>query len=142
MIRARPLIPVFVAVLGTAAAANGVFMLADPASRYFAIPGVITTGPFTQHFVRDIGLIVLRIGAETVSGAPVPGKRVALWSAAGIWLAGHAVLHLWEVSVGICVPDAISRDFPAVTLPALVAIPLAVWALQDARPGEAGGVFS
>lgn len=142
MMRARPPILVFEAVVGAGADANGIFMLADPGIWYFAIPGVITTGPFNQHFVRDIGLIFLLIGAAMVSGAPIPGQHVALWSAAGIWLAGHAVLHLWEMSVGICGPDAIAPDFPAVTLPALVAIPPAVWAWRDARRGEAGGAFS
>lgn len=77
-----------------------------------------------------------------VRGALITGQRVTLWAAAGIWLAGHAVLHTWEMSVGICGPDAIARGFPAVTLPALLAIPLAVWAWRDARRGEAGGVFS
>lgn len=124
MIRVRALILLFAAVLGAGAAANDVFMLADPANWYFAVPSVTTTGPFDQRFVRDIGLIFLLIGAAMVSGALITGQRVTLWAAAGIWLAGHAVLHTWEVSVGICGPDAIARDFPAVTLPALVAIPL------------------
>lgn len=142
MMRVRPVIVAFAAVLGVGAAANGVFMLADPANWYFAIPGVTTTGPFNQHFLRDIGLTFLLIGTAMVSGALIPVQRVALWSAASLWLAGHAIFHLWEVSVGICGPDAIARDFPAVTLPALVAILLAVWAWGDAGRSEAGGAFS
>ena len=45
------------AVLGLAALANGIFMLYTPLDWYFAVPGVTTTGPFNQHFLRDIGLI-------------------------------------------------------------------------------------
>ncbi len=48
--------------LGLAALANGVYMLLAPESWYFAVPGVTTTGPFNQHFVRDIGLIFLLLG--------------------------------------------------------------------------------
>jgi hypothetical protein len=140
--RARSLILGLAAVLGFAAVANGAFMLANPAEWYFAIPGVTTTGPFNQHFLRDIGLIFLLIGAAMLAGALIPGQRVALWGAAGLWLAGHALVHLWEVSVGLCGPDAIARDFPAVTLPALVAIALAVWAWRDARRGRAQEVFA
>lgn len=47
-----------VAVLfGVALAANGIFMLVAPENWYFAVPGVTSTGPFNQHFLRDIGLI-------------------------------------------------------------------------------------
>lgn len=114
--------------------ANGVFMLLDPPNWYFAVPGVTGTGPFNQHFIRDIGLIYLLMGAAMLAGVLRPRLRVALWGAAGCWLAGHALFHLWEVSVGICGPDAIARDFPAVTLPAIAVIALTGWAWRDARP--------
>lgn len=49
-------IPVTIAILlGIGGIANGLFMLVSPADWYFAVPGVTTTGPFNQHFVRDIG---------------------------------------------------------------------------------------
>lgn len=138
MMKGRSLIPGFAAFLGVASIANGAFMLVDPANWYFAVPGVTGTGPFNQHFLRDIGMIFLLIGAAMIAGALIPNQRVALWSAAGLWLIGHAIFHLWEVSAGICGPDAIARDFPAVTLPALVAIALALWAWRDTRRGAAG----
>jgi hypothetical protein len=46
-------------LLGVALEANGVFMLVSPEQWYFAVPGVTSTGPFNQHFLRDIGLIFL-----------------------------------------------------------------------------------
>jgi hypothetical protein len=44
-------------LLGAGSVANGLYMLALPTAWYFAVPGVTTTGPFNQHFLRDIGLI-------------------------------------------------------------------------------------
>jgi hypothetical protein len=120
-------------ILGLGALANGLFMLASPANWYFAVPGVTTTGPFNQHFLRDIGLIFLFIGAAFLIGAARPIYRVALWAAASLWLAGHALFHFWEVAVGICGPSALARDFPAVTLPAILGCIVTVWAIQD-RP--------
>jgi hypothetical protein len=55
--------------------------------------------------------------------------RVLLWGAAAIWLSGHAVFHFWEVAVGICSPSDLVRDLPAVTLPAVIAVALTVWAI-------------
>jgi hypothetical protein len=117
-------------LMGTAAIANGVYMLVAPESWYFAVPGVTTTGPFNQHFVRDIGLIFLFLGAAFLVGAARPDLRVIFWGAATIWLAGHALFHFWEVAVGICSPSALARDFPAVTLPALIGAGLTLWAIR------------
>lgn len=119
--------------LGIAAGANGVYMLVSPESWYFAVPGVTTTGPFNQHFVRDIGLIFLFLSGAFLIGAAQPESRVFLWGAATLWLCGHALFHFWEVAVGICSASAIPRDFPAVTLPAMIGIGLTVWALFNAR---------
>lgn len=125
------------AVIGIGAQANGLFMLLDPANWYFAVPGVTTTGPFNQHFIRDIGLIFLFVGTAFVAGAAKARNRVLLWSAATLWMSGHALFHFWEVAVGICGPSALVRDFAAVTLPALIGIALTWWAVVDARAASA-----
>jgi hypothetical protein len=124
-------------VLGVLAIANGVFMLVAPEDWYFAVPGVTTTGPFNQHFVRDIGLIFLLLGGAFLFGAVRPDLRVALWGAASIWLSGHALFHFWEVAVGICGPSDLLRDFPAVTLPAILALLLTYWAIGQPRAAVA-----
>ena len=67
------------ALLGTAAVANGVYMLVAPESWYFAVPGDPTTGPFNQHFIRDIGLIFLFLGGAFLTGVARPDLRVAFW---------------------------------------------------------------
>ena len=123
-------------VLGVAAIANGIFMLVAPESWYFAVPGVTTTGPFNQHFVRDIGLIFLLLGGAFLLGAAQPHVRVISWGAASIWLSGHALFHFWEVAVGICSASAIPRDFPAVTLPAILGLCLTFWAISQRRASD------
>jgi hypothetical protein len=116
-------------LLGLALAANGIFMLASPEHWYVAVPGVTSTGPFNQHFLRDIGLIFVFLGGAFLLGTARPQFRVLLWGAASIWLLGHALFHFWEVAVGICSPSDLVRDFPAVTLPAIIAVVLTLWAL-------------
>lgn len=121
-------------LMGVLATANGLFMLVSPGDWYLAVPGVTTTGPFNQHFVRDIGLIFLLIGAAFLAGTARPEGRILLWGAPTVWLAGHAFFHLWEVAVGICGPSAIARDFPAVTLPAILGAAITLWAIRRPRP--------
>lgn len=126
----------FAALFGAGLSANGAYMLMAPADWYFAVPGVTSTGPFNQHFVRDIGLIFILIGLALCAGVVRRSERVVLWGAAGLWLAGHALFHWWEVAVGICGSDALARDFPAVPLPALVTVALAIWAWRDVTPAH------
>jgi hypothetical protein len=124
-------------LLGVAMVANGIFMLVSPEGWYLAVPGVTSTGPFNQHFLRDIGLIFLLLGGAFLLGAALPHVRVLLWAAPSIWLTGHALFHFWEVAVGICSPSVIPRDFPAVTLPATIGIALTFWAIRQSRGGDA-----
>lgn len=134
----RTIVLAVAALLGALAVANGGFMLIAPEDWYFAVPGVTGTGPFNQHFVRDIGLIFVLLGGAFLVGAAQPHVRVVLWGAATLWLCGHALFHFWEVAVGICTPDVLPRDFPAVTLPALIGLGLSVWAYRNARIGDLG----
>jgi hypothetical protein len=120
-------------ILGIGAEANGIFMLISPANWYFAVPGVTTTGPFNQHFIRDIGFIFLFIGTSFLIGAVRPQFRTVLWAAPALWLSGHALFHFWEVAVGICGASALARDFPAVTLPAILGLLIT---LQSTRDGS------
>lgn len=120
-------------VLGALAVANGLFMLISPENWYFAVPGVTSTGSYNQHFIRDIGLIFMLIGASFLCGAKRPDMRLFLWAAPTIWLSGHALFHFWEVAVGICSPSVLPRDFPAVTLPAILGWVVTLWAARSNR---------
>jgi hypothetical protein len=120
-------------LLGLGAIANGLIMLAVPMDWYYAVPGVTDTGPFNQHFLRDIGLIYVFIGIALLVGVLRPEARTYLWGAAAAWQIGHAIFHILEVVVGICGPHALARDFPDVTLPAIVTLMLAIWSAADRR---------
>src|SRR5690606_3005309 len=128
---------VMVAFNGLFLSANGLFMLIDPLTWYELVPGVTDTGFFNQHFIRDIGFIQLFLGIAFVVGLLRPERRIGLWAAATLWLSAHALFHFWEVAVGICSPSAIPRDFPAVTLPALIGLTLTLWAIRRVRSGKA-----
>jgi hypothetical protein len=107
---------------------NGMFMLIAPEQWYYLVPGVKETGSYNQHFIRDIGIIQIFLGAAFVIGMVRLSLRIHLWAVVTLWLIAHANFHFWEVAVGICAPSALLRDFPAVTLPALLGIVVTAWA--------------
>jgi hypothetical protein len=121
-------VSILVAYNGLLLFGNGLFMLTVPRTWYYFAPGVTSTGPFNQHFIRDIGIIQMFLGAAFGIGMIRPSLRVELWAAATLWLIAHAIFHLWEVAVGINSPSVLSRDFPDVILPALIGIALTAWA--------------
>jgi hypothetical protein len=101
-------------------AANGLFMLGDPAAWYGAVPGVAMTGPFNPHFVRDIGCAYLAAGAALIWFA-VDGR--ARWAAlaGGVFLALHALVHLADAASGRETVDGLATDLlPVFVPPALV----------------------
>jgi hypothetical protein len=122
-----------VAVNGLFLFGNGLFMLIAPMKWYFSVPGVTTTGLYNQHFIRDIGIIQIFLGAAFGIGMLRPGIRLGLWAGATSWLIAHALFHVWEVAVGICGVSALGRDFPAVSLPALLGIAATAWARWGSR---------
>lgn len=122
-------------LLGLAALGNGVFMTLAPEAWYWLVPGVPDRGPFNQHFVRDIGMIYLLIGAAFIYGAINLRHRLTLWLVPTAWLVAHALFHIWEVLVGICGPESLLEDFAGVTLPALLALGLLYWSAKG-RAGE------
>jgi hypothetical protein len=66
----------------------------------------------------------------------LPRYRIVLWATPTSWLWGHALFHFWEVAVGICGPAVLVRDFPAVTLPAIIGTVLTFWAALEGRAAE------
>jgi len=100
----------------------GAYMLAQPLLWYRALPTVAFTGPFNQHFVRDIGAAYLTCGL--LLGWAVLDLRVRrLGALAGaLWLSLHALVHLYEVITGICGVAIFWRDFPGVFGPPALAL--------------------
>ena len=64
------------------------------------------------------------IGVAFIAGAMYIKHRLLLWLMPTAWLTGHAIIHVWEVIVGICGTISLIEDFAGVTLPALVALSL------------------
>lgn len=127
------------ALLGIGMFVNGIVMLYNPAFWYFAVPTVTATGPFNQHFIRDIGLIYLMIGAGYLIGIFAPAQRVWLWAAATLWLGLHGFFHLWEIGVGYCGADTIAKNGHAVYLPAIIGLIGIVIELRERRRARAAG---
>jgi hypothetical protein len=111
-------------ILGAGLAANGLFMLGDPAAWYAAVPGVPMTGPLNPHFVRDIGCAYCVAGAALAALAFAARARAAAL-AGGAFLALHALVHLWDWASGREMLDHLIADLPAVFAPPALALWLA-----------------
>src|ERR1700677_2366352 len=108
-------------VLGAALAANGLFVLGDPAAWYAAVPGVTMTGPLNPHFVRDIGCAYLMAGA-TLAAFAVDARARPAALAGGAFLALHALVHLWDMASGREDLHHFVQDLPGVFLPPAIAL--------------------
>lgn len=119
-------------LLGVGLGINGLLMLGVPFDWYEAVPGVVKTGPFNAHFVRDIGAAYLVCGLAL--GAFARRPRVA-WSAllaAAGFLSLHAIIHLFDTVCGRSSLGDLARDLPGVFGPALVSLALSLRAAREA----------
>lgn len=94
---------------------NGLLMLAAPEYWYHLIPTVPFTGPFNEHFVRDIGCAYLVCGLAFAWLLRNPLR----WPAAAIaslFLVLHALTHLWDGIAGRESIEHLISDIPAVFL--------------------------
>jgi hypothetical protein len=127
---------VMVAFNGLFLSLNGLFMLVAPQVWYDFVPGVTDTGFFNQHFIRDIGLIQLFLGLAFGVGMFRPERRIGLWAVATLWLWAHALFPPVGSRRRQLCPSVIIRDFPAVSLPAIVGTILNLWAIRQAHAGR------
>ena len=117
-------------ILGLGLAVNAVVMLIDPAYWYRTLPGVSSTGPLNDHFVRDIGCANLVAGVVLLVHALRRTAPVSALVAAAGFLFLHAGLHVWELTGARSGSGhRVLRDLSTVYLPAL----LAAWVAIDAR---------
>tara|TARA_R110002124_G_scaffold130415_1_gene292300 strand:- start:136 stop:1071 length:936 start_codon:yes stop_codon:yes gene_type:complete len=98
----------------------GLFMIIRPLDWYVSIPTVITTGPPNKHFIRDIGIAYAACGIMLLYASINIHMRWLAAFAGALWLSLHGVLHIYEVSVGICSPNAFIADAPGVLGPPLL----------------------
>jgi hypothetical protein len=82
----------------------------------------------------------LFLGVAFGVGMFKPARRVELWVGATLRLIAHAVFHVWDVAVGICSPSVLVRDFPAVSMPALMGIALTTWAWLSPKAARAASI--
>ena len=121
---------VFVAVTS---AANAVWMLADPAHWYSDLPAAVPdTGPYNEHFVRDIGVAFVTMAVAFGWAAFVPRWRPPLVAVGTVFFAGHALLHAFDTLRGALDGDHWLLDLPAVYLPAVILVPVAVRLVRGA----------
>ena len=108
-----------------ALAGNGVFMLIDPAAWYGAVPGVADTGPLNAHFVRDIGCAYAVAGGSLAALALDARARPAAF-AAGLFLALHALVHVFDAIHGAEGRAHWITDLALVAAPAVLVLWLAL----------------
>ncbi|MET3666957.1 DUF4345 family protein [Caulobacter sp. 1776] len=113
---------------------NGLFMLAAPYPWYLTIPGVIQTGPFNDHFVRDVGATYLACGVGTLLGALDLRRHAGAVAVAATFQGAHALIHLITPFCGGGPPwPLLARDVPGVFLPTVLTIWLAVVAFRPVK---------
>jgi hypothetical protein len=122
MARRYRLAQLLIGLLAICTVAFGAFMLAQPLLWYRAVPTVVFTGPFNQHFVRDIGAAYLACGLLFGWAMLDLGARRLAVLAGALWLSLHALVHLYEVTTGICGVAIFWRDFPGVFGPPALAL--------------------
>jgi hypothetical protein len=126
MDRTKPISRGLAAVLGAGLAAGALYQLAAPLAWYGAVPGVVTTGPFNAHFVRDIGAAYLVAAAGLVAFAVRPSAWWPALACAAAFLTLHAGVHAFDAVCGTRPLADTARDFAGVHVVALVTLVLAV----------------
>jgi hypothetical protein len=111
-------------------AANGLAMLFDGLWWYGVVPGVVATGPYNPHFVKDIGAIYLVCAAALAWRAARPDAGQGALVASAAFLLMHAGVHVADAAVCGSPVAALIRDFPGIFIPALIA----AWLALPARP--------
>jgi len=118
-------------VFGVLTLGNALWMLAGPLHWYTDLPAAVPdTGPFNPHFVRDIGCAFLATGIALIWAARSPRFRLPLVGTAAVFLAAHAVLHVYDTLRGALEANHWLLDLPGVYLPGVL---LPVVALRLAR---------
>ena len=111
----------FYGVLGVISLANGLWMLADPATWFVQIPAAVTdTGPLNRHFVHDVGVVYVISGIAALWCARTGAAAYITHLGVTLFYAGHALVHVAEISLGLLPHSHWRIDLPLVFLPALL----------------------
>ena len=118
---------ILAAALGLLLGLNALAMLLASFRWYNAVPGVIATGPYNPHFVRDIGATYLIVAGGLVWFAARPVQGWPALVAGASFLVLLSAIHVFDAS---CSADPVAnliRDLPGVFAPALIAAAIAVF---------------
>lgn len=99
---------------------SGLFGAASPFHWYNVVPGVMATGAYNPHFVRDIGMAYLVSAAGMGWWALRPGNAWPALVGAAAFLSLHSAVHLLDAACGRSLSADFFRDLPGVYLPALI----------------------
>jgi len=120
--------------LAAGSAANAAWMLFDPGAWYRELPAAVPdTGPYNEHFVRDIGCAFATIALALGWAAWRPRWRVPLVAIAAVFLVAHAALHVFDTLRGFLDADHWALDLPGVYAPAALLAVLAWIAFRSDR---------
>ena len=125
--------PIVLWTLGIIAAANGVWMLAEPAAWFATIPGVTNTGPFNVHLFCDVGCTYLTMAVAMLVAAWTPRAGFSVMLVVGTFMLLHALLHVWDILVGRLPHSHALTDLPGVFLPAVLCVAITAWLYADWR---------
>ena len=120
-------------LLAVMLAANGLAMLFAGPWWYGIVPGVVATGPFNPHFVKDIGAAYLVAGVSLGAFALRPGKAFAALVGAAAFLTLHAAIHVGDALASPTCGHDLVRDLPGIFLPALIGLGLIASHLNPAK---------
>lgn len=121
----------WLAALAAISAANAVWMLTDPAHWYHELPAAVPdTGPYNEHFVRDLGVAFATFAFGLAWAARRPRWRPPLTALAALFLAGHAAIHAFDTLRGALGHAHWWIDAPGVYVPAALAVALALHLLR------------
>ena len=127
---------ILAAALGLLLGLNALAMLLASFRWYNAVPGVIATGPYNQHFVRDIGATYLVVAGGLAWFAAWPVQGWPALVAGASFLVLHSAIHVFDASCSADPVVNLIRDLPGVFAPALIAAAIAVFN-RPARTGAA-----
>jgi hypothetical protein len=120
-------------VLAAAMGGNGLVMLFAGPWWYGVVPGVVTTGPFNGHFIKDIGAAYLGVAAGLGAFAWRPDRAFAALAGAAAFLTLHAAIHLAEALASPTCGHDLVRDLPGIFLPALIGLGVVASHLNPAK---------
>ncbi len=107
-------------------AGNGLAMMFAGLWWYGVVPGVVLTGPYNPHFVKDVGAAYLVCAGALAWRAAKPEAGQGALVAAAAFLMLHVFVHIADAAVCGDAVAALIRDFPGVFVPALITAWLAM----------------